>query len=282
MKNKYSLLAAMLGVLLTGCAADSQMQTELLPPTNDLVCCSEFALFPFVQLNDDENIKSDIDITSSVATFSQGNSYFSAFRFSDRSADVEVMVSSLMINDSVFAPEILLLDEQFKPSQVVNFSDFHIRSSNAFTRTRYVKTLRINAQQTPYLVIYTPAEQLGKKIKVDHPAKVRAKEFGEVMPMVTDPVYTHVLGGRIELEVKTLTRRALPTNESVSRFDSPVTQPKTNLRAQSESQQFYLSAITQAVAAGEIAKALSLLDEAKALNIPGAQEAFVRAVNQKQ
>ena len=281
MKNKYSLLAAMLGVLLTACAADSQMQSELLPPTNDLVCCSDFSLFPFIQLNDNDNIKFDIDLTSSVATFRQGNSYFSAFRFSDRSEDVQVMVSSLMINDSVFAPEILLLDEHFKPSQVINFSDFQTRPSNAFTRTRYVKTLPINAQQTPYLVIYTPAEQLGKKIKVDHPAKVRAKELGEVMPMVTDPVYTHRLGGSIELEVKTLKRRVLPTNESVQRFDYPATQPKTSLRVQPESQQFYLSAITQALAAGEIAKALSLLDEAKALNIPGAQEAFVRAVNQK-
>ncbi len=49
---------------------------------------------------------------------------------------------------------------------------------------------------------------------------------------------------------------------------------------QPETQSYYYKAIEQAVAAGDIPKALSLLDEAKALNIPGAQETFVRAVNQ--
>ncbi|HAS6149994.1 TPA: transcriptional regulator [Vibrio vulnificus] len=283
MKNKHSLLAVVLGALLAGCASDAQMQTELAPPTNAEVCCTEFSQFPYVQLNDNEDIKFDIDLNSSIAHFGEGNSYFSAFRFSDRSAEVRVMISSLMIDDSVFAPEVLLLDESYKPVKTIKFNEFKTVASDAFTRTRYANRFRVNAEQTPYFVIYTPADQLGKQVTVDHPAKVRAKEFGEVMPMVTDPVYTHRLGGRVEVQVETLKLRPFRAIDPVKPAEvAPAPVVEKAIQAQPESQKFYLSAIEQAVAKGDIPKALSLLDEAKALNIPGAQEAFVKAVNSKK
>ncbi len=278
MKNKHSLLAVVLGALLTGCASDAKVQTELTPPTNAEVCCTDFAQFPYAQLNDNEDLKFDVDLASPVGTFSAGNSHFAAFRFSERSGDVTVTVSSLMIDDSVFAPEVLLLDKQFQVVETLKLQDFQILPSDAFTRTRYIEKFTTNAEQTPYFVIYTPADQLGKQVTVDHPAKVRAKEFGEVMPMVVDPVYTYRLGGRIELQVETRKLRPFRAAETVQSVQTPVIE-KT-IQAQPESQQFYLSAIEQAVSAGDIPKALSLLDEAKALNIPGAQETFVRAVNQ--
>ncbi|EJK2113870.1 MalM family protein [Vibrio navarrensis] len=278
MKNKHSLLAVVLGALLTGCASDAKVQTELTPPTNAEVCCTDFAQFPYAQLNDNEDFKFDVDLASPVGTFSAGNSHFAAFRFSERSGDVTVTLSSLMIDDSVFAPEVLLLDNQFQVVETLKLQDFQILPSDAFTRTRYIEKFTTNAEQTPYFVIYTPADQLGKQVTVDHPAKIRAKEFGEVMPMVVDPVYTYRLGGRIELQVETRKLRPFRAAETVQSVQMPVVE-KT-IQAQPESQQFYLSAIEQAVAAGDIPKALSLLDEAKALNIPGAQETFVRAVNQ--
>ncbi|MCZ6404968.1 transcriptional regulator, partial [Vibrio parahaemolyticus] len=44
---------------------------------------------------------------------------------------------------------------------------------------------------------------------------------------------------------------------------------------------YYHSSIEAAVAANDIPKALTLLDEAKELGIEGAQEVFVKAVNKK-
>ena len=288
MTNKSSMLAVLLGALLSGCASDAQVKTQLTPPTNAEVCCSDFSQFPYAQLNDNEELKFDIDLGSPVGTFTTGNSHFAAFRFSDRSAEMLVTLSSLMIDDSVFAPEAILLDENFQPVKTLKFEDFKVRASDAFTRTSYIERLRIDASKTPFLVIYTPADELGKQIKVDHPAKVRAKEFGEVMPMVTDPVYTNQLGGRLELEVETLKLRpyrAQPVVAPAAVAAAPVVaetkKPTTQIRVQQETQDFYISAIQNAVKSGDVPKALSLLDEAKALNVEGAQEAFVRAVNAK-
>lgn len=287
MTNKSSMLAVLLGALLSGCASDAQVQTQLTPPTNAEVCCSDFSQFPYAQLNDNEDLKFDIDLGSPVGTFPTGNSHFAAFRFSDRSAEMVVTLSSKMINDSVFAPEVVLLDSNFQPVKTLKFDDFKIQASDLFTRTSYVERVTVDASETPFMVIYTPVDQLGKKIKVDHPAKVRAKEFGEVMPMVTDPVYTNQLGGRLELEIETLKLRPYRAQPVVApaAAAAPVVaetkKPTTQIRVQQETQDFYISAIQNAVKSGDVPKALSLLDEAKALNVEGAQEAFVRAVNAK-
>lgn len=285
MTNKSSMLAVVLGALLSGCASDAQVQTKLDAPTNAEVCCSDFSQFPYARLNDSEDLKFDIDLGSPVGTFTTGNSHFAAFKFSERSGEMVVKLSSLMIDDSVFAPEAMLLDENFKPVQTLKFEDFKVQASDAFTRTSYIERLRVDASKTPYIIIYTPADELGKSIKVDHPAKVRAKEFGEVMPMVTDPVYTNQLGGRLELEVETLKLRpyraqaaVVPVAAVAATNQAKVT---PEIRVQQETQDFYLSAIKNAVESGDVPKALGLLDEAKALNVEGAQEAFVRAVNAK-
>lgn len=279
MNNKHSFIAVILGTLLAGCASDKQVNIELEAPTNSEICCSTYSEFPYAQLNDNEDLKFEIDLASPVARFAKGNSHFSAFRFSDRSKDVQVTLSSLFIDDSIFAPQAILLDQSFNVVRTIELSDFQTLPSDAFTRTRYITRFTIDASQAPYLVISTPADMLGTKVKVEHPAKVRAKEFGEVMPMAIDPVYTHQLGGTLELEVKTLKLRPFRSEQKTAEVVAGKNQAKSVIQVQPETQDFYISAIQDAVKAGDLPKALSLLDEAKALNIDGAQEAFVTAVN---
>lgn len=281
MNNKHSFLAVVLGALLAGCASNTPVDKQVSAPTNAQVCCNDYAQFPFAQLGDKESLSFDIDQSSPVGKFAEGNSYFEAFRFSDRSGQVQVTLSSLMIDDSVFSPQVQLLDRNFKVVKTITLDSFQTLTSNAFTRTRYVTKFKTNTDVTPYFAIYTPADTLGKSVKVDHPAKVRAKEFGEVMPMVTDPVYTYQLGGRIELEVETLKLRPFRASESVAAPVAEKTPMKPAIQVQPDTQSYYYNAIESAVAKGDIPKALSLLDEAKALNIKGAQEVFVKAVNAK-
>lgn len=281
MKNNHSLFAVMLSAALTGCASDAQVKTEVSPPANTQVCCANFSLLPYTQLNENEDIKFEIDLSSSVGHFPKGNSHFAAYRFSERSQSAVVTLSSFFINDSVFAPEILLLTDDFQVAEQYSADKFSILPSDAFTRTRYITRLQIDTEKTPYLVVYTAAETLGKTIQIDHPAKVRAKEMGEAMPMVTDPKYINKLGGQLSLTVETKQRR--PVRVEPQKLSSqPALAAVTPLNVQPESQAFYLSAIDKAVSAGDIPKALSLLDEAKALGIDGAQEVFVKAVNTKK
>ncbi|NIY92730.1 MalM family protein [Vibrio diazotrophicus] len=280
MTRTKTLLAVSLGALLTGCATQSQTQLHIDPPTNTEICCSSYAQFPFAQLGDNENIKFDIDLASPVGSFPSGNSHFAAFRFSDRSQELLLTLSSQFVNDSVFAPEVILLNEAFQPVAQYSLEEFQTKAADAFSRTQYVTRFRADAVKTPYMIVYTSAETLGQRITVDHPAKVRAKEFGEAMPMVVDPTYTYQLGGTLGLEVETLKLRPFKANSKTA-VAEPVKAKAAVIEAQPETKTFYLNAIQKAVADNDINKALSLLDEAKALGIEDAQEVFVKAVNAK-
>ncbi len=281
MKNSHSLFAIMLSAALTGCASDAQVKTEISPPANTQVCCANWSLLPYAPLNENEAITFEIDLSSPVGHFPKGNSHFAAYRFSERSQSALVTLSSFFINDSVFVPEVLLLTEDFQVAEHYSADRFSILPSDAFTRTRYIARFQVDTEKTPYLVIYTSANTLGKSITIDHPAKVRAREMGEAMPMVTDPTYIKQLGGELLLSVETKKRRPFRAEpQKVKPQSAPALIAPLNV--QPESQAFYLSAIEKAVSAGDIPKALSLLDEAKALGVDGAQEAFVKAVNMRK
>ncbi|WP_394246374.1 MalM family protein [Vibrio profundi] len=280
MKKQQLIFGVLFSALLGGCSTTSAPKVSVAPPQDAAVCCSTYAQLPFITLAENEKINFKIDASSPVARFEEGNSYFSAFEFNGRSLAVEVALSSLFVNDSVFTPQVLLLDKDYAVVDTVNYQEFKITPSDAFSRTQFQKHLEINTSVTPYMVVYTPAPVLGKPIVTEHPAKIRAKEFGEVMPMVTDPVYIQQVGGSLELSVTTNTLKA--GNVVGHKQDSPklvITSPqKVDIAPQPETQAYFLTAIEEAVSANDIPKALSLLEEAKALNIEGAQDTFVKAL----
>ena len=290
MKKNKTILTLLLGSILTACSSTTPVESNVVVepiPYSD-VCCTKFSELPFIQLATNEELDFRIDPSADAAAFKDGNSYFNAFQLADRSAVVTVSLSSIMADGEVFAPKMVMLDENFNPVDETTLDQFDIKTSDAFTKTRYTSDFKIDGRKTPYFVIYTPEDYLGKTVQVEHPARVRAKEMGEAMPMVTDPRYVHSHNGQLSLEVKTISFKAakiraaakpVPAAETKTAAEPKVKQVPAVSQAQPETVTFYYSAIKKAVAENNIPKALSLLDEAKALGIKGAQEAFVEAVN---
>ncbi|MEL7291484.1 MAG: MalM family protein, partial [Pseudomonadota bacterium] len=133
--------------------------------------------------------------------------------------------------------------------------------------------------------------QLGDKVVVPHPAKVRAEESGEPLPIVTDPTYLSSTQGSFTFEVETLTLSgygqknviAESREKQVATSSEPIQTPveRTPSVVQPETQTYYHTAIKSAVEVGMLDKALALLEEAKALNVEGAQQVFIDAVNNR-
>lgn len=274
--KKHSYIVSVLSLILTACVSSPTPIQNVEAPSCERFCHDNYGQYPYVQLSDNEKFKLDIDNNSPVAAFESGNSHFAAFKFSERSAETQLTLSALMINDSVFAPEIALLDGDHQIVNRFSLEEFDILPSDAFTRTRYVKQFSVNAEETPYIIVYTRAEELGKTIQVEHPARRRAREFGEVMPMVTDPKYVYQPTGEIELEAKSLKMRPIRAYEPNSAPEE--TTPSPNITVQPDTQAYYFDAITLAVENGNLDKALSLLQEAKILHVEGVQEVFIKAV----
>lgn len=288
MKKVISISCLVFNALISGCAVNQPSVLNVMPPSDTELCCQSYSQLPYVQLNDNETVKFNIDTSSPAASFSEGNSHFAAFKFGERGLDITVSLSSYFYDGSVFAPEVALLSADFKVVKKVKNSDFKVSTSDAFTKSRYNYRLKINTIETPYMVVYTPSELLGKKITTTHPARIRAQELGEPMPMVTDPAYTFQNGGSLELSVELFTLKPVviqPVSAvmaagvgAVGAVDKKATIPAV---IQDDTKHYYLNAIEQAAKGKDIQKALALRDEAKALGIVEAEAMFIKSMSAK-
>lgn len=281
MNTKKFFTGLLVSLSLTACSSTETVTNTISPLPTAQVCCSDFSQFPWIQLNNNEDINFQIDSSSSVGHFTDGNSYFNAFRLSPRSQKVTLRLSSLMSEKSVVAPKVITLDEKFNIVKVIELKEFEVKTSSAFTQSQFRLNFELDATKTPYFIVYSSSEYLGQSVKVKHPARVRAEEFGEPMPMVTDPTYQFSRFGKLTLSIKTESLKASrPALKEVEVMETKVKVPAKP--ALPETQAFYKMAITEAVNSNDIAKALSLLEEAKKLSVEGAQTIFIEALEKKE
>jgi maltose operon protein len=275
MKTSWVVLLTAIG--LVGCSSTEQLDNSLRTLKQTEVCCESLVKFPWIKLETNDKFQSTLDGSSPVWNFGHDKSYFSSFKFNERSGNVELIVRSIMRQDKVLKPSIILLNEDFKVVRTVANKDFVVKFSDALNKNRYELQLSLNAKQTPYFIVFGESEDIGQKVVVPHPAKLRAEQMGEPLPIVSDPSYVVSANGLIEVEVKTTSvSGTVQTNEVINAESK-----NSKLDILPDTQAYYLSSIKKSVEAGDIPKALSLLDEAKALGIEDAQEVFVKAVNAK-
>ncbi|EOG9062611.1 MalM family protein [Vibrio fluvialis] len=262
---------------LIGCTSSNEPNSYVDLALNQTdVCCESLSGAPWVALELSEDLNFGLDASSPVWQFDSGKSYFAAFQFADRSGNVDVRIRSVMQEGRVLKPAVQLLDTSFNVVRTISSDQFKTLFSDALSRNRFEIELSVNAKQTPYLVIYSETNALGEKVTIPHPAKLRAQQSGDPLPIVTDPTYEISSNGQLELNVETKT---MVGGFAAAHLKSSVQiQPVT---VQPDTKAYYFSTIEKAVEANDIPKALSLLDEAKALGIEGAQEVFVKAVNRK-
>ena len=271
---KNTLLALVLGGLFTGCASTEipLQSNEPVKPVSMENCCSEFSDFNWTKLDRSEDIEFQIDDSSPVWSFAEGKSFFNAFEFAQQTKKVELTLISHMLEGSVFAPKMATLDSQFNIVNEFELDTFKIFHSDALIPNRYELKLALNAEETPYFIIYSSLQEINDSIVIPHPAKVRAINSGDALPMVTDLKYLHSYTGQLALNINTL---SLSSHSERNRKTATVVVKK----AQTDTITYYTSSIQKAVKNNDIPKALALLDEAKALGIKDAQQVFVDAVN---
>lgn len=291
MKNGLVLLLSSLG--LFGCVSNSTADLEQasLQLDSAQLCCENMSQFPWVFLNTEEDLNFNLDESSPVWDFESGRSYFSAFEFSERSGSVEILLRSNMLEEKVVEPKVALYNSNFEVVKILDERDFNIKFSDALARNRYELAFKVDSVSTPYMVLYADTKGFGEKVTIPHPARLRAEEGGEPAPMVADPIYYKSPTGSFALELETLTlsgykqkAKIAPVNTQVAvqKIETnPVQAKKIIQPVVSDTKDYYFNAINKSVVEGNIPKALSLLDEAKALGIEGAQEVFVKAVNSK-
>ncbi|MEF1310755.1 MalM family protein [Vibrio mytili] len=210
------------------------------------------------------------------------------FSFEATEPKLTIEVSGIVKGLKVFAPNLALYDQNFNllrsySSEYFDYdTDDFIKGDVLFGDIEL--NLPINIKRV-YGVIYTTDEDLVGSTELLHPAKAMAIAKRSVPPAIDNPIAEHVEFGEVRVAIKRdslFSGLASPAKSpSAPNIPTQQVEPKLVQDIQPETQKYYHKAISAAVSANDIPKALSLLDEAKALGIEGAQEVFVKAVNSK-
>ncbi|WCP69156.1 MalM family protein [Vibrio tubiashii] len=224
----------------------------------------------------------DINANSQYLDFKEIDSHVAVFELPANRGEFSIEITSF-ISDTAFVPRAMIVDKTGKVLESYERDEF------VYTKPRLNLGNRLVADkdffpplglESVYLIVYTDKSELGGFTDVIHPARLDAEGRGNYLPEVKDIKIPNAETGRIEVSIDRVSLFSIGTSTAENAPLKPSQAPKVEI-VQPETQTYYHNAIRSAVKSDNLDKALSLLDEAKALNVEGAQEVFIKAVNAK-
>ncbi|MGP1392046.1 MAG: MalM family protein [Vibrio diabolicus] len=223
----------------------------------------------------------DITAQSQVLKYQNIDSRVAVFELPADRGEFAIKITSL-IEETAFVPRAVIVDKNGRELENYDKTEFEYKKPRLHLGNRLVAEKDFfppTGLDSVYLIIYTDKADLGGFTEVIHPARLDAEGRGNYLPEVKDIPIPNSDTGKIEVSIDRVRFFSIGTSSN-----EPAAAPiaaKAVESVQPETQTYYHNAIKAAVKADDIPKALSLLDEAKALGIEGAQEVFVKAVNSK-
>ncbi|KNC92335.1 maltose operon protein MalM [Trabulsiella odontotermitis] len=204
----------------------------------------------------------------------------------------------------VFAPNVLILDQNMTPSAYFPSSYFTYQEPGVMSADRLEGEMRLTpalGQQKIYVLVFTTPQDLQQTTTLLDPAKAYAKGTGNAVPDIPDPIARHVTDGTVKLKVKTSSGSSVLVgplfgaskpgpvtvgNTAAPAYAAPVAAApaapaKPSAPVLNDTEAYFNNAIKQAVAKGDVDKALKLLDEAERLGSTSARSTFISSVKGK-
>ncbi|EPS9350097.1 TPA: maltose operon protein MalM [Citrobacter freundii] len=219
------------------------------------------------------------------------------------------LTSEVNKQTSVFAPNVLILDQNMTPSAFFPSSYFTYQEPGVMSADRLEGVMRLTpalGQQKLYVLVFTTDKDLQQTTTLLDPAKAYAKGVGNAVPDIPDPIARHTTDGLLKLKVKTSSSSSVlvgplfgssgPGPVTVGNTAAPavtyaapaaaVAAPAPQLVKKSEpmlndTESYFNQGIKDAVAKGDVDKALKLLDEAERLGSKSARSTFISSVKGK-
>lgn len=216
------------------------------------------------------------------------------------------LTSEVNKQTNVFAPNVLILDQNMTPSAYFPSSYFTYQAPGVMSADRLEGEMRLTpalGQQKLYVLVFTTDKDLQQTTTLMDPAKAYAKGTGNAVPDIPDPVAKHTTDGLVKLKVKTNSSSSVlvgplfgssgPAPVTVGNtaapayaapVAAPVAAPAPAAKAEpmlNDTESYFNNGIKQAVAKGDIDKALKLMNEAERLGSKSARSTFIGAVKGK-
>ena len=219
------------------------------------------------------------------------------------------LTSEVNKQTSVFAPNVLILDQNMTPSAFFPSSYFTYQEPGVMSADRLEGVMRLTpalGQQKLYVLVFTTDKDLQQTTTLLDPAKAYAKGVGNAVPDIPDPIARHTPDGLLKLKVKTSSSSsvlvgplfgssgpgpvtvgntaapAVTYAAPAAAVAAPAPQPvKKSEPMLNDTESYFNQGIKDAVAKGDVDKALKLLDEAERLGSKSARSTFISSVKGK-
>lgn len=273
-------------------------------------CCTDLATLPYRELAVGNSQLAAVDANSPVYLFAEGKSFAAAYRLPVHSGDLKITVEGI-IDHTLFNPVALLLDSRFQVTRklgpsVFNYEQAQFISGSSVSGTFTVDRSQVgNPNNESYLLIYTDESRLGETTTVMSDAKLMAKSKAVTDYGIKDSLIPHSPWGVLRLSVEDLggekganhykpayapgtdaikAQAAQPKPEAApNKLVVPVMEASSPAPAMlSETEAFYRTQIEKAVEAGDIDKAMLLVNEAERAGSTQAKSVFIDAVKRSQ
>ncbi|MGV7963369.1 maltose operon protein MalM [Photorhabdus tasmaniensis] len=220
-----------------------------------------------------------------------------AFAIPANRGSLDIMLSSLVQDKQVYAPNVLVLDQGLHPAAFYPSDYFPYERPGVMSTDRLEGTLKLTpalGQQQIYVLVYTTRTDLQKSTQMIDPAKAYAQGVGNAVPAIPDPVARHTETGTLKLKVKSeqnagnitigqVLSGPAPEPVVVGSTQATATQriPLKTKPVLSDTERYFSDAIKKEINNGNIDKALNLLEEAERLGSSTARETFINSLKNK-
>lgn len=327
MKAFWQLTALVTPLLLASCAATdqaSQTRNTLAQVPNIQqreLCCQSLATLPFQALPDDDDVTLTFDQNSPLFRFEEGVSPFIAYQLPDVGENITIKLEA-PIKDTLWQPRVLILNQQFQVVRKFGSKAFSQHKASILGGPEVAGKITVHRERASdlreerYMVVYSPANQFGQTVTIEHPDKRFARSHALVIPPIADPKIPRSPYGQLKMSYNagilaklsqssemTPIAPAAPSNMTrmpVSQPQqtepvaprvqptpaTPMAQPAPSASAPAPSmnpviEQHYNRLIEEAVAAGQLQQAVNLTAEAQRAGSTSAAEALAAALKQQ-
>ncbi|QCT20383.1 maltose operon protein MalM [Jejubacter calystegiae] len=311
MKMKKSLVALCLSAgLFASLPAVSLAEVNIVPQDTSAaprVSAEQLRQLHWTPVNQSKTRTTDLASSGQSLNVGDIRGPVAAYSVPANIGELTITLTSEVNKNQVFAPNVLVLDQNMTPSAFFPSSYFTYQAPGVMSADRLEGTLKLTpalGQQQLYVLVFTTARDLQQTTVQIDPAKAYAKGAGNAVPDIPDPIARHVTDGRLKLKVSTNTSSSVlvgplfgssgpapvtvgntaPVYSAPASTATPAAAPAPAAKSGpvlSDTEAYFNQAIKQAVAKGDIDKALKLLNEAERLGSSSARTTFISSVKGK-
>ncbi|KQN55391.1 MULTISPECIES: maltose operon protein MalM [unclassified Erwinia] len=245
-------------------------------------------------------VTQDVTLGTASAEINQGDiqGAVAAFALPADRGSLEITLTSIAAGKTLYAPNVLVLDEQMRPAAFYPSGYFPYQQPGIVSSDRLEGTLKLTpalGQKQIFLLVYTTRQDLAGSTQMVNPAKAYAAGVGNAVPDIPDPVARHTPTGTLSLKVTAEQKTGNVMIGQIFPAPAPAAAPvvvgssvpaaapapapvKPDAPMLDDSESYFNDAIRKAVKVGDVDKALKLLDEAERLGSKTARKTFIASV----